>query len=103
MSPRCLLAYHHPYGLMTICKKYPFITKVLYLSVSLVRIKERNPVLQGSPKERKALPARRRHSKKQLPMGGSPIDESLESGGKEKITNIVNTLSRSSSDHRAMP
>lgn len=32
MSARCLLAYHHPYGLMAICKKYPFITKVLYLS-----------------------------------------------------------------------
>jgi len=30
MSARCLLAYHHPYGLMAICKKYPFITKVLY-------------------------------------------------------------------------
>lgn len=27
MSARCLLAYHHPYGLMAICKKYPFITK----------------------------------------------------------------------------
>lgn len=32
MSARCLLAYHHPYGLMAICKKFPFITKVLYLS-----------------------------------------------------------------------
>lgn len=52
--------------------------------VSLVWIKERKPVLQGSPKETKALPVRRRHSKKQLPMGGSPIDESLESETKEK-------------------
>lgn len=32
--------------------------------VSLVRIKERNPVLQGSPKETKALTARRLQSKK---------------------------------------
>lgn len=32
MSACCLLAYLHPYGLMAICKKYPFITKVLYLS-----------------------------------------------------------------------
>ena len=27
MSARCLLAYHHPYGLMAICKKFPFITR----------------------------------------------------------------------------
>ena len=30
--------------------------------VSLVRIKERNPVLQGSPKETKALTARRKQA-----------------------------------------
>ena len=28
MSARCLLAYHHPYGLMAICKKYPIITRM---------------------------------------------------------------------------
>jgi hypothetical protein len=57
--------------------------------VSLVRIKERNPVLQGQ--ERKAFPARRRHSKKELPlpMVRSPIDESLESERKEEEFKIL--------------
>ena len=33
MSAHCLLAYHHPYGLMAICQKSPFIRKVLYRPV----------------------------------------------------------------------
>jgi hypothetical protein len=32
MSACCLLAYHHPYGRSDGYIKYPFITKVLYLS-----------------------------------------------------------------------